>query len=335
MKSSVLFRSPILENYVAREFLKLMGLSLVTFVSLFIIVDFFEKIDRLVRAHLGVGELLVYLVLKLPFAIGQVLPAAVLLGVILTFGLMSRSHETLAIRTSGLNILSLVRPTIIYSGLVALLLLALNLYLIPWSQGQLNLFWQTEVDKKPPRNLHTMEQFWYKGDQAIYNIVMFRKDIETMEGVKIYLFDRQFHLVQVVAAARAQWQGDHWRFYQGYIQNFDATGAVTGKKFQEQDLVLTEHPKDFAELEKKVTEMDLNELYHFVERDQKTLTLQAWSTRTRTEFCKAEGQGLHYSLDQAGVWVDCVRQRQPVIHNDYASLPHRKGMPPGHAEVVR
>ena len=75
--------------------------------------------------------------------------------------------------------------------------------------------------------------------------------------------------------------------------------------------------------------------YHFVESDQKTLTLQAWSTRTSREFCKAEGQGLHYSIDQAGVWVDCVQQRQPVIHNDYASLPHRRGMPPGHAEVVR
>ncbi|MBU4262532.1 MAG: GAF domain-containing protein [Proteobacteria bacterium] len=75
--------------------------------------------------------------------------------------------------------------------------------------------------------------------------------------------------------------------------------------------------------------------YHFVESDQKTLTLQAWSTRTSREFCKAEGKGLHYSIDQAGVWVDCVQQRQPVIHNDYASLPHRRGMPPGHAEVVR
>lgn len=75
--------------------------------------------------------------------------------------------------------------------------------------------------------------------------------------------------------------------------------------------------------------------YHFVERDQKTLTLQAWSTRTRTEFCKAEGKGLHYSIDRAGVWVDCVHQRQPVIHNDYASLPHRRGLPPGHAPVAR
>jgi PAS domain S-box-containing protein len=75
--------------------------------------------------------------------------------------------------------------------------------------------------------------------------------------------------------------------------------------------------------------------YHFVETDQKTLSLQAWSTRTLQEFCQAEGRGLHYDIDQAGVWVDCVHQRQPVIHNDYAALSHRKGMPPGHAEVKR
>jgi lipopolysaccharide export system permease protein len=251
---------------VAREFLKLMGLSLVTFVSLFIIVDFFEKIDRLVRAQLGAAELLEYLLLKLPFAIGQVLPAAVLLGVMLTFGLMSRSHETMVIRTSGLNILSLIRPTVIFAGVVALLLLALNLYLIPWTQGQLNLFWQTRVEKKPPRNLHNLEHFWYKGDQAIYNIVMFRKDLQTLEGVKIYLFDRQFHLFQVIAASRAQWQDGHWRFYHGYVQFFEPNGVVTGEKFQQRDLVLTEHPKDFADLEKKVTEMDVGELYLYTGR---------------------------------------------------------------------
>ncbi len=75
--------------------------------------------------------------------------------------------------------------------------------------------------------------------------------------------------------------------------------------------------------------------YHFVEDDQTSLTLQDWSTRTKLEFCKAEGKGLHYAISEAGVWVDCVSQRKPVIHNDYASLPHRKGLPEGHAEVIR
>jgi len=75
--------------------------------------------------------------------------------------------------------------------------------------------------------------------------------------------------------------------------------------------------------------------YHFLEADQKTLSLQNWSTRTTAEFCTAEGKGLHYDVAAAGVWGDCVRERRPVIHNDYASLPHRRGMPPGHAPVVR
>ena len=75
--------------------------------------------------------------------------------------------------------------------------------------------------------------------------------------------------------------------------------------------------------------------YHFLEADQETLTLQAWSTRTSRDYCKAEGHGSHYPMTSAGVWADAVRLRRPVVHNDYASLPLRKGMPPGHAQLVR
>jgi len=265
MEPSWLLRPRILENYVAREFLKLLGLSLTAFVSLFIVVDFFEKIDRLIQSHLGMGDLLLYLVLKVPFAAGQVLPAAALLAIMLTFGLMSRRHETMAIRTSGLDILKLTRPIFVLSGLVAVLLLVLNLYLIPWSQGRLAFFWETQVEKKPPPGLHNLEHFWYKGDQAIYNILLVRKDIQTLEGVKIYLFDRQFQLIQIIAAARAQWQGTHWRFSQGFIQTFGG-GVESGEKFEQRDIVLTERPEDFVGLEKKVAEMDLTELYRYVRR---------------------------------------------------------------------
>ena len=75
--------------------------------------------------------------------------------------------------------------------------------------------------------------------------------------------------------------------------------------------------------------------FHFVEEDQETLWLQNWSTRTKAEFCRAEGKGEHYAVTEAGVWADALRDKAPLIHNDYASLPDKKGMPEGHAEVKR
>jgi PAS domain S-box-containing protein len=75
--------------------------------------------------------------------------------------------------------------------------------------------------------------------------------------------------------------------------------------------------------------------FHFVDDDQETLTMQTWSTNTLAAMCTASGKGNHYAVSKAGVWVDCVAEKGPVIHNDYAHLPHRKGMPEGHAPVVR
>ena len=75
--------------------------------------------------------------------------------------------------------------------------------------------------------------------------------------------------------------------------------------------------------------------FHSVKADQSTIWLQAWSTNTLKSMCTAEGKDSHYSVDKAGVWADCIRQRMPVIHNDYVSLPHRKGLPDGHAPIVR
>jgi PAS domain S-box-containing protein len=75
--------------------------------------------------------------------------------------------------------------------------------------------------------------------------------------------------------------------------------------------------------------------YHYVDDDKNTLTLQTWSTRTLQSICTAESSESHYPVSAAGVWVDCIHQRQPVIHNDYASLPHKKGLPEGHAPIIR
>ncbi len=75
--------------------------------------------------------------------------------------------------------------------------------------------------------------------------------------------------------------------------------------------------------------------FHFLDEDQKTITLQAWSTATAEKFCRAEGTGSHYDLAGAGVWADSIRQGRVIVHNDYAGVPNRKGLPAGHASVAR
>ena len=75
--------------------------------------------------------------------------------------------------------------------------------------------------------------------------------------------------------------------------------------------------------------------FHFVDADQLNLSLQTWSTKTLTTICQTEGRRQHYPLESAGIWADCIREKKPVIHNHYESVPHRRGLPPGHAPLQR
>lgn len=73
--------------------------------------------------------------------------------------------------------------------------------------------------------------------------------------------------------------------------------------------------------------------FHFVNEDQMSLELSTW-TRETLHHCQAVYDS-HYPLDKAGIWADCARQRRPIVHNDYAAAPNKRGLPEGHASLVR
>ena len=123
----------------------------------------------------------------------------------------------------------------------------------------------------------------------------------------------------------------------------DITELIVTENLQSAELRLIEYSLDHTVSELLTKFLDEAEeltgskigFYHFLDEDQETISLQAWSTNTQKTMCSAKPDSLHYSVSQAGVWVDCIRERRPVIHNDYESLEHKKGMPDGHAPVVR
>ncbi|MDO9243432.1 MAG: PAS domain S-box protein, partial [Rhodocyclaceae bacterium] len=73
---------------------------------------------------------------------------------------------------------------------------------------------------------------------------------------------------------------------------------------------------------------------HFVNEDEETIELAAWSRRTLDRYCKAAFDK-HYPVSQAGIWADALHERRAIIFNDYAACPHKRGLPEGHSALRR
>jgi PAS domain S-box-containing protein len=73
----------------------------------------------------------------------------------------------------------------------------------------------------------------------------------------------------------------------------------------------------------------------FMNEDESHLTVYAWSKSVMAQ-CKIDEKPIIYSIAEAGVWGEAVRQRLPIIINDYSSTSlQKKGVPAGHVEMIR
>ena len=73
----------------------------------------------------------------------------------------------------------------------------------------------------------------------------------------------------------------------------------------------------------------------FMSADEKVLTMHSWSKAAMRE-CAVIDKPIVYQVAETGLWGEAVRQRRPVITNDYAAPnPLKKGAPPGHVPVLR
>jgi PAS domain S-box-containing protein len=73
----------------------------------------------------------------------------------------------------------------------------------------------------------------------------------------------------------------------------------------------------------------------FYDEDCRTLTMHAWS-KSAMEECGIATKPLCYPIDSTGLWGEAVRQRHPIITNDYpADNPLKKGVPQGHVHLTR
>lgn len=73
----------------------------------------------------------------------------------------------------------------------------------------------------------------------------------------------------------------------------------------------------------------------FMNQDETVLTMHSWSKNAMKQ-CMIDDKPWVYPVHTTGLWGEAVRQRKPIITNDYAALnPLKKTYPEGHVNVIR
>ncbi len=82
----------------------------------------------------------------------------------------------------------------------------------------------------------------------------------------------------------------------------------------------------------KLTESKFGYIYWYNSK-KKEFILNSWSKEVMNE-CAVQDPQSCYELEKTGIWGEAVRQRKPIILNDFASHnPLKKGFPKGHIEL--
>ena len=208
----------VLSRYITLEFLKVLTFCLIIFLSLYIIVDFLQKIDNLIDAQVQEIVIFSYFLYKIPFVLVQMLPPASMISVIIILSVMKRRNEILAIKAGGLNLFSIARPLIIFSLLIGVVVFFLSEVIVPYTSSQSNRIWKVGVEKHNPNLFYGSHQIWYKGKNSIYWFRHFDYEKKLMENPTFYFFDNKFHLVKKIDGRNGFWVDGRWRIEKGIIQ---------------------------------------------------------------------------------------------------------------------
>lgn len=123
----------ILRNYILKEFLGPLILSLAVLIFVMLLGNLIKIADLIINKGvdpLSVTKLFLYLI---PYLLVYILPIACLSATLLSLGRLSSDNEIIAMRTGGIALLNLIIPLLILGLILSLLLLIFNDQIIPYA----------------------------------------------------------------------------------------------------------------------------------------------------------------------------------------------------------
>ncbi len=254
----------IIDRYISREIVKFFFIILSTVAAVYVIVEFFSVLDNFMAEDVPLIRMITFFSLKLPFFISQLTPICILLTVIVTFGLMNKNNEIVALKSSGVSVYLLMKPVFVIGVVSTILLFLLSEVIVPLTIDKANRIWLVEVKKK---SLLASKQknIWIKGKRSIYYISYFNPRKNKISGISLNYFDADFNLIKRIEAKSGIYENGRWTLAEIMEQKFNENGEDYKVSFYDKKIAdIDFYPQDLKRVVKKSEEMNIAELYAYL-----------------------------------------------------------------------
>lgn len=252
---------PLISAYLRKEFLRFFILCLSLFLFLAILIDFFDRLDYLVKYKASAFTIFRYFTFKVPLFISQTAPMAALTASLASLGMLSRQRELTALKACGVSLWQIAKPLLFTSALLSVAMWSWNESVVPFSYRQSRYINTVEIKKRAPKLLLHENGFWYHGDKSFYHIDRFDSQSSTLSGLTIYILGEDFHIVALVEATKAFWEENQWKFegLQEKSLSLDSPHIHVTRK-----ILIQETPEDFALIDMEADEFSSQQLHNYI-----------------------------------------------------------------------
>jgi lipopolysaccharide export system permease protein len=237
----------ILFRYLLREYIKIFVMCFSGLMTIYLVIDFFEKVRKFLRYDASAVDVLTYFALRMPGISYQITPLAVLMATLLTIGVLSRTHEITAMRSCGISLYWIASPFLFFGLVLGVVLLLFTSTIIPLSSAKADYIKATHIEKKAaPVSLKSPHPWVRIGNRTLMNFQTVGDGGTALHGVRLYLLGSNFELLQITESRVARFSGRGWVLHDGTKRLFREDGSIQVSSFVSEPLPLAQIPEDFT-----------------------------------------------------------------------------------------
>ncbi len=249
----------LLDRYIFKQFLWNFFLVLCGLLSLYLLIDFFEKVDNFTDKGKSVGYALQFFMLKIPDIYFQLSPVCILLAGIVTLGILNQNKEAIALNAGGISFIRIIAPLMVASVLITFTTIAMGQWLLPYTTTKANKIWEGEIRHNLTEGIIRNHNIFYHGKNGIYTFTN-SGDHAELKNFLYTSWDADRRLTLYLSAEEASYDGS-WVLKNGIKKTRSANKDFEITLFKTLNIELDATPADFFTPTFLPSEHPLSELW--------------------------------------------------------------------------